>query len=159
VLNSDPRASLVYGDYEIAYADGRVEQRPKISFDFEICLYAYCMVPQPGSLYRSDMLERAGGIDDSFNYSFDYDLALALSKVGHVRHVRYPVSRFLVHPGSKSAKHISHFRSEDEAIRVKHGARRGAVGKALRYWHLGRAVQRFARERGYVPVRSTQDKA
>jgi glycosyltransferase involved in cell wall biosynthesis len=158
-LSASPENALAYGDYELVYPSGRVEQRPKIDFDFAIALYAYCMVPQPGSLFRMEHYNRCGGIDPSLQFSFDYDLALRLARVGQVVHVRYPVSRFAVHPESKSTSSVASFQEEDRRIRQAHGAADGLRGKILSRWHLARAVRHFAAQRGYVPLRSTAGKA
>ncbi len=40
------------------------------------------LIPQPSAVFRRDAFERVGGLSDKFEFAFDFDLFLKLSKLG-----------------------------------------------------------------------------
>jgi hypothetical protein len=72
------------------------------------------------------MTRQLGGFDRALRFAMDYDLVLKLGAAGNVRHVRYVVGAFRMHPASKTTNLERICREETEQIRkrLSHGTRR-----------------------------------
>ncbi len=159
------KPQLIYGDYVVEYADGRCAAKPKISFDFEICLMFYLMIPQPSSFWTREIYEAVGGLDVSLRCAFDYDFFL---RVGHrlrpapasIVHVPDLWSTFRVHPDSKSVAEKHSFQAEAEKVRERFGAPARGIKRQFRNRvAMLRTLGKFAVERGFVPIRKDKEKA
>lgn len=152
-------AGLAYGDYLVLHeSTGTIAYKPKVSFDRFVCGLAYCMVPQPGAVFRRDAYEAVGGIDPEFSFSMDFDLFLRLGMQFPAVHIPAPQSVFRVHGESKSSAQSDLFGGEDEQIRKRlFGAAWESRGrKGLHALALLTLAARFARERRHVPLRKDQ---
>jgi len=162
---ADSRLQLLYGDYVLSYPGGREVPKPKISFDFNICLHAYLMIPQPSSFWRASLYKRVGGLNPEFQYAFDYDFFLRAgyalrNEPGSIRHVREFLSKFRVHDESKSVSQIPQFKAEMKRIKEPFGrSSYRPVRKIRSYFELSRAVWRFWAERRILVYRKEQGKA
>lgn len=160
-----PEAQLIYGDYSVLTEDGRKVPKPKISFDFPACLFAYLMIPQPSSFWRRSFYFEVGGLNNDFPFSFDYDFflragAAARSKPGGIRHVQDLWSVFRLHSESKSVAQKEKFVVENETIRAQFPEYRNCkLKKIAAKYQLARVLWRFHRERGLVPTRKDSSKA
>ena len=102
-LSADPSLGAVYGDVAVIDWEGRVIGRPKWDdYDFEALLTHRAMLPQPGSFFRRDILERVGFLRTDLHYAMDYDLWLRLGRLAPVCHLRKPVARFRLSETNKS---------------------------------------------------------
>ncbi len=152
----DSGAGLAYGDYLVLHeSTGAIVYKPKVSFDRFICGLSYCMVPQPGAVFRRDAYEQVGGIDPEFAYSMDFDLFLRLGLAFPSVHIPTPQSIFRVHRESKSSADSEHFGDEDERIRRKvfGTAWDSRQRRVLQMTALVKLAALFARERRNVPLR------
>ncbi len=109
-----PEAVSVYGDYELLLPDGQIELKPRISFNYKICLHAYMTVPQQSWFFRRDAYEDVGGLDRSLRYAMDYDLLLRLGRYGRIHHVRRVWATFRL---SADCKTIGQYRAADLEMR------------------------------------------
>jgi len=156
---------LCYGDYSILLPDGTKEAKPKISYDFDIALFFYLMIPQPSAVWTSRLYAAVGGLDTTLHYSFDYDFFLRAgwrlqSRVGSILHIHDLVSVFRIHPESKSMSAKNCFASENELIRRKFKEMpRWKFLTPYRWFQLFRTLARYHRERGVVPTRKDRRKA
>jgi glycosyltransferase involved in cell wall biosynthesis len=91
-----------YGDCAVIRGDRRTVWRPLPRYgEWEID--AGEMIPQPGSFVARAALERAGGLDPSFELTMDIDLWLRLVDAGVTpRYVRSIVAVFEIHGDSKT---------------------------------------------------------
>jgi len=164
-FEANPSAKLVYGDYSLLYPDGRLVPKPRISFDFEMCLYSYLMIPQPSSFWRRTVWDAVGGVDPKYHFAFDYDFFLRVAsqlagEPSAIRHVSDLWSRFRVHPSSKSVLQRGSFAAEQEQICRQFGIPDSTLQRrTLQYYHLLRVLLRFHRERGFIPTRKEGGKA
>lgn len=152
----DSGAALAYGDYLVLHeSTGTITYKPKVAFDRFVCALAYCMVPQPGSVFRRDAYEAVGGIDPGFSFSMDFDLFLRLGMQFPAVHIPAPQSVFRVHEESKSSAQSDLFQGEDEQIRQRlFGSAWESRGKqGLHAFALVALAARFARERRHLPLR------
>ena len=143
-----PDAAAVYGDYYILRPDGRKVLKEKIDFDWNICVHAYMMTPQPATFFARWAWDRVGGVDESLTHCMDYDLVLKVGKIGRILHIREPLACFRLHPESKTSKARGHFRRENRLVRER------ALGRKLGPWdpflerlYLAKAAWRFLVER------------
>jgi filamentous hemagglutinin family protein len=103
VLDAHPEVGLVYTDYMVIDESGKVTdygQRCRIPYSKDRLLIDFMTFHF--RLIRRSAFERAGGIDEAFEYIEDYDLCLRLSEVTQVRHVQKPLYYYRVHPESIS---------------------------------------------------------
>ncbi|MBI1746434.1 MAG: glycosyltransferase [Acidobacteria bacterium] len=78
IFANDPQLDLVYGDTEYLYPGGSTKIKKRISYDFNIMLYAFNLVPQPSAFFSRQAYQRAGKMDTSLHYAMDYDLFLRM---------------------------------------------------------------------------------
>jgi glycosyltransferase involved in cell wall biosynthesis len=88
IFNEYPEVDVVYGRLERINEDGYLLPTPKlpkdkVEFNKKLVL-GECVVNQPGSLWRKQIMYKAGILDESLNYGLDYEfwirLALAEAK-------------------------------------------------------------------------------
>jgi glycosyltransferase involved in cell wall biosynthesis len=103
-LRSSPQAMLVYGDNvlvdeETGYRDV-LRARP---FDvIEMLRTGQNHVPQPGSLFRREALELAGGLPRDGYYYFDFEFVVKLGLLAPVEQVPAQLGLYRLHDESKS---------------------------------------------------------
>lgn len=164
-FSEDPGLELLYGDYSLLYPGGRTVPKPKISFDFDISLHAFLMIPQPSSFWTRRLYEAVGGLNTRYQYAFDYDLFLRFgkhleSRPGSIRHVQDLWALFRVHDESKSVSLQERFTPEYEAILTQFGVpARGVMREVRKNIALFRTLLRYYQERGFVPLRKEAGKA
>jgi glycosyltransferase involved in cell wall biosynthesis len=162
---ADERRELVYADYLVLYPDGRLEAKPKISFDFDICLAVFLMIPQPSAFWSRRVYEAVGGLDCRYRCAFDYDLFLRIGRQARgrpaaIEHVHDYWSVFRVHPASKSVAQRQVFREEQRSIRSSFGFPRFRPWrKTVQLYQLARALAAFHAQRGLVPTKKDKGKA
>lgn len=78
------------------------------------------LIPQPGALFRKKGFELVGGLDAQYDWAFDLDLFIKLSKVGKLRHLNSKLSNFRWHPESLSVEYRQKSVNEASAVRVSH---------------------------------------
>lgn len=164
-FESDPQLQFLYGDYSLLFQDGRKVAKPKISFDFNISLLAFLMIPQPSSFWKRSLYDAVGGLNPRYQYAMDYDLFLRFGRhlkdhPNAIRHLQDLLAQFRVHEESKSVSLQARFLPEYEAIRTQFGVpARGLAFEVRRKLELFRALLRFRHERGFVPMRKEAGKA
>ena len=96
------RGEWTYGDCAVVRGERRTVWRPLPRYgNWEID--AGEMIPQPGSFFSRAALERAGGLDPSFELTMDIDLWLRLVDAGVTpRYVSAVVATFEIHETSKT---------------------------------------------------------
>lgn len=163
-FNEDSRIKLLYSDYMLLYPDGRYVAKPKISYDFNICLNAYLMIPQPSSFWSREIYDVMGGLNVNYQSAFDYDYFL---RIGHhlqgkpdsIRHIHDYWSIFRVHPESKSVKYRDQFKIERKKIRLQFSSSNQSIFRELKSkYQLARALYCFWLERGFIPVHKGNEK-
>jgi glycosyltransferase involved in cell wall biosynthesis len=75
------------------------------------------LIPQPGSIFRREIFNKAGKLDTKFELAFDFELFLRLSKFGTIKYLNYEVASFRWHNDSKSVG--TRKKSVQEASKVR----------------------------------------
>lgn len=158
---ANPDHVLCYGDYFVLPPSGEKELKKKVSFDFQICLYAYLMIPQPAAFWRRTAYDAVGGLDLKLHYALDWDFFLRLGQQfpRQIHHIRRPLATFRLHDISKSVSAVDRFKQEHTLIRNKFAQEPRWRRKLKRYIHLVRLETKFLIERGTLPLRKDRRKA
>jgi glycosyltransferase involved in cell wall biosynthesis len=103
-----------------------------------------CLLCQPATFWKREIFECYGTLDESLNYTMDYEFILRLAAAGECCHaVDYPLAAYRLHPASKTINSQERFRTEEKALYSK---------------YLPRLQPRMARRaRRLIAIRSRQD--
>ena len=155
-FKAKPELQLLYGDYTLVYPDKHEVPKPRVSFDFNICLYAYLIIPQPSSFWRAGLHRRIGGMNPVFPYAFDLDFYLRAGDAlrdepDSILHIHKFLSKFRIHATSKSVSESEKFVPEFQPIFDQFDGIRSPILRKIRSkYELARCVWRFWRERGVI---------
>ncbi|UBF23967.1 glycosyltransferase [Kovacikia minuta CCNUW1] len=106
VLDAHPETGLVYTDYLDMDTNGQIRgygSRCRIPYSPQRLLVDFMTFHF--RLIRRDVFERIGGIDESSQYAYDYDLCLRLSEATQVRRLPKPLYFYRNHPGNRSLEY------------------------------------------------------
>ena len=82
-LDSSGRPVLVFGHCQYIDSDGKyVIVKRSGSWAVPLLRFGPQLIPQPSAFFRRDAFEKVGGLSDKFQFAFDFDLFLKLSKSG-----------------------------------------------------------------------------
>ena len=120
-LADNPETVMVFGACDYIDSEGTVIWTNKSGpWAVPLLRFGPDLIPQPGALFRRDAFERVGGLKAQFNWAFDFDLFIALSKLGRLKYLGETLSCFRWHPESLSVEHRKMSVSEASAVRVGH---------------------------------------
>lgn len=124
-LAAHPEAALVFGDADWVDERGTVLRSYPVSPAARERLAAECLLCQPACFFPAAAYRRAGGIDASLHYAFDWELWMRLARQGEFHHVARKLATSRMHGGNKTL-----------------GGRRGVFEEGMRV---------LQRHYGYVP--------
>ena len=82
-LDRPEKPVLVYGHCQYIDSDGKdVLVKRSGSWAVPLLRFGPQLIPQPSAFFRRDAFEKVGGLSDKFQFAFDFDLFLKLSKSG-----------------------------------------------------------------------------
>jgi glycosyltransferase involved in cell wall biosynthesis len=120
-LDENPATVMVFGRCDYVDPSGEVIWTNQSgSWAVPLLRFGPDMIPQPGALFRKDSFFEAGGLDSRFDWAFDFDLFLKLSKLGKLSHVKKTLAGFRWHPESLSVGYRNKSVTEASAVRVSH---------------------------------------
>jgi len=102
-------------------SDAPVEEwhLPRVPRTLLDCVTSAFQAAQPGHLWSREMLEAAGGFDESFRYLFDINLyATLLSRGERCLALDRPLAAYRFHPSSKTVAEGGLFEAEWDRIRA-----------------------------------------
>jgi len=103
-LQKAKAATAVFGRCEVIDADGTVVGTvPTGRWAPAFSRFGRDLIPQPGSVFRTESYRAAGGLDTGLQYAFDLDLFLKLSQAGRLVFSPHVVARFRWHTDSLTA--------------------------------------------------------
>jgi cellulose synthase/poly-beta-1,6-N-acetylglucosamine synthase-like glycosyltransferase len=117
LLDTHPEVGLVYTDYLVMDAQGKVRsygQRCRIPYSKHRLLMDFMTFHF--RLYRRNIYEQIGGVDESFELAEDYDLCLRFSEVTQIKHLPKPLYFYRTHPDSTTNRQLEMIRWGAEAI-------------------------------------------
>jgi GT2 family glycosyltransferase len=82
-LGEPEKPVLVYGHCQYIDSEGSdVLVKRSGSWAVPLLRFGPQLIPQPSAVFRRDEFERVGGLSDKFQFAFDFDLFLKLTKLG-----------------------------------------------------------------------------
>jgi GT2 family glycosyltransferase len=82
-LSLPAKPVLVYGHCQYIDSEGNyVLVKRTGSWAVPLLRFGPQLIPQPSAVFRKDAFERVGGLSDKFEFAFDFDLFLKLTKHG-----------------------------------------------------------------------------
>jgi hypothetical protein len=82
-LNKPEKPVLVFGHCQYIDSDGNdVLVKRSGSWAVPLLRFGPQLIPQPSAFFRRDAFDKVGGLSDKFQFAFDFDLFLKLSKTG-----------------------------------------------------------------------------
>jgi hypothetical protein len=83
VLGSQEKPVLVFGHCQYIDSEGNnVLVKRTGSWAVSLLRFGPQLIPQPSAVFRRDAFERVGGLSRKYEFAFDFELFLKLSKVG-----------------------------------------------------------------------------
>ena len=121
VLDSNDDVVLVFGS--CAYVDPKGEvlwTNQSGPWAVPLLRFGPDLIPQPGALFRRDTFEAVGRLSSEYDWAFDFDLFIKLSKTGSVRFIPETLASFRWHPESLSVEFRAKSVAEASRVRVSH---------------------------------------
>ena len=100
-----PEVDIVYGDYRLIDATGRVERmRREIEFNAFILLYHRVLyIPTTSTFFRRRIFDERNFLDQDLHYALDFEFFLRLAIRGYrFKHIPVTLADFRMHKDSKS---------------------------------------------------------
>jgi hypothetical protein len=120
-LENNPETVLVFGACSYIDPQGHVVWTNKSGqFTVPLLRFGPDLIPQPGALFRKDAFMKAGRLDCRYDWAFDFDLLIKLSKLGKLSYLDAQLSSFRWHPESLSVEYRKKSVVEASKVRVSH---------------------------------------
>jgi GT2 family glycosyltransferase len=121
VLESNPDIVLVFGSCDYIDPTGKVLWNNRSGqWAVPLLRFGPDLIPQPGALFRRQSFDAVGGLSSDFDWAFDFDLFIRLSKAGSVRFIPETLASFRWHPESLSVEFRAKSVQEASRVRVSH---------------------------------------
>jgi len=99
-------------------------------------------LPQMATFWRRCAYEKAGGLDTTMEFSFDFDFFVRLRQIGKIFLIPDYLAAFRLHPSQKSSTLQDKRQAENHLIRERYGCGSFGMISVLRRWL--RPMQRIA---------------
>jgi glycosyltransferase involved in cell wall biosynthesis len=117
-LNNPEKPVLVFGHCQYIDSDGSdVLVKRSGSWAIPLLRFGPQLIPQPSAFFRRDAFEKVGGLTDEFQFAFDFDLFLKLSRSGKAVFIDQILSSHRWH--KTSLTYSRRWESVREASRVR----------------------------------------
>jgi GT2 family glycosyltransferase len=121
VLEQDAALSMVFGSCDYIDPEGsRLWTNKSGQWAVPLLRFGPDLIPQPGALFRRDAFESVGGLNPRWDWAFDFDLFIKLSKKGKIRFIDETLASFRWHPESLSVEFRKKSVDEASAVRISH---------------------------------------
>jgi hypothetical protein len=133
LLTDDPGVVLVYGGCEYIDESGKSLWLNRSGNYAKYVMHCGPqLIPQPGSLFRRDAYKQIGGLDFRYQWAFDLDLLIRLSRVGKLKYTPRVLAKFRWHDGSLSVG--GREGSVNEASLIRIAALPGCIRPIANLW-------------------------
>jgi GT2 family glycosyltransferase len=118
-LDKPEKPVLVFGHCQYIDSEGNdVLVKRSGSWAVPLLRFGPQLIPQPSAVFRRDAVERIGGLSDKFQFAFDFDLFLKLTKLGRAVFVDQILSSHRWHATSLTFSRRWDSVKEASAVRV-----------------------------------------
>lgn len=120
-LDQDQNLVMVFGGCGYIDPDGRkLWTNTPGAWAVSLLRFGPDLIPQPGALFRRDIFEKVGGLDQKLRFAFDFDLFIKLSKEGKFFCINQTLANFRWHPHSLSVGQRGESVKEASLVRLRH---------------------------------------
>jgi GT2 family glycosyltransferase len=120
-LEQDTDLTMVFGSCDYIDPEGsRLWTNKSGQWAVPLLRFGPDLIPQPGALFRRDAFESVGGLNPRWDWAFDFDLFIKLSKKGKLKFIDETLASFRWHPESLSVEFRKKSVDEASAVRVSH---------------------------------------
>ena len=120
-LEASTDAVMVFGSCDYIDASGEVVWKNKSGqWAVPLLRFGPDLIPQPGALFRRAAFIKAGMLKAKYEWAFDFDLFIELSKIGKLKFVDQTLAQFRWHPESLSVEFRKKSVREASQVRVSH---------------------------------------
>jgi GT2 family glycosyltransferase len=120
-LEASNNAVMVFGSCDYINSEGEVVWKNKSGqWAVPLLRFGPDLIPQPGALFRRAAFNKAGMLKPKYDWAFDFDLFIELSKLGKLKFVDQTLAQFRWHPESLSVEFRKKSVSEASQVRVSH---------------------------------------
>lgn len=120
-LDSNPKTVLVFGSCDYIDPTGKVVWKNKSgAFAVPLLRFGPDLIPQPGALFRKNTFFEVEGLNLDYDWAFDFDLLIKLSKIGKLSFLNETLSSFRWHPESLSVEYRTKSVAEASKVRISH---------------------------------------
>ena len=142
-LNKPEKPVLVFGHCQYIDSEGKdVLVKRSGSWAVPLLRFGPQLIPQPSAFFRRDAFEQVGGLSDKFQFAFDFDLFLKLSKSGKAVFIDKILSSHRWH--KTSLTYSRRWESVREASRVRVSHMPKGLGCISIPWELVLRVATFS---------------
>ena len=118
-LDKPERPALVFGHCQYIDSDGKdVLVKRSGAWAVPLLMFGPQLIPQPSAFFRRDSFQQVGGLSDKFQFAFDFDLFIKLSRVGKAIFVDQILSSHRWHSTSLTYSRRWESVKEASAVRV-----------------------------------------
>lgn len=112
---------MVFGSCDYIDAAGRVVWKNKSGqWAVPLLRFGPDLIPQPGALFIRSAFDKVGALKPTYDWAFDFDLFIELSKLGKLKFVNQTLAQFRWHPESLSVEFRKKSVGEASEVRVSH---------------------------------------
>lgn len=120
-LEVSPDVIMVFGSCDYIDERGTVVWKNKSGqWAVPLLRFGPDLIPQPGSLFRREAFSRAGKLKSKYDWAFDFDLFIGLSKLGKLKFLNQTLAQFRWHPESLSVEFRKKSVREASQVRFSH---------------------------------------
>jgi glycosyltransferase involved in cell wall biosynthesis len=124
-FNQNPDVDVVYGRLQRIDQSNRVVPTPilpKDLIDFDLGhIIDECLVNQPGSFWKRQIMDKIGYLDHDLKYAIDYDYWIRIALAGgRFLHLPLILAQFRLNPDSKTAAHTGDMSKEQLTVLEKY---------------------------------------
>ena len=121
VLEASKNVVMVFGSCDYINSEGEVVWKNKSGqWAVPLLRFGPDLIPQPGALFRREAFKQAGMLKPKYDWAFDFDLFIELSKLGKLKFVDQTLAQFRWHPESLSVEFRIKSVSEASQVRISH---------------------------------------
>jgi glycosyltransferase involved in cell wall biosynthesis len=117
-FSNRPEIGLVYGDARYCDMAGAIIGNFRTE-EYDLNKLAWFnFICQPSAFFLREAFEMAGGLDESLNYSLDYDLWVRIGKLFPCRYLPVTLSLYRLHETSKTIREDTLIKNCEEGLAV-----------------------------------------
>ena len=121
VLEASNNVVMVFGSCDYINSAGEVVWKNNSGqWAVPLLRFGPDLIPQPGALFRREEFKQVGMLKSKYDWAFDFDLFIELSKLGKLKFLDQTLAQFRWHPESLSVEFRKKSVSEASQVRVSH---------------------------------------